>query len=76
MDSAGSVATNEPQNEWSLSESFNELSEETIDLHKEILLGLFLHCNEHELTSLAQKTRTTATPLGSFVQPQLQQYQT
>jgi len=75
MDCA-SVATNEQQKEWSLSESVNELSEETIDLHKEILLGLFLHCSEHELTSLAQKTGTTATPLGSFVQPQLQQYQT
>jgi hypothetical protein len=41
-----------------LSRNILLLSRETKELHKELLLGLFLHCSEQELAYLAQKTGT------------------
>jgi hypothetical protein len=55
----------EKETKWSLSRCIEMLPQETVDLHKELLFGLFLHCSNQELNYLAHKTGTM--PLKGLV---------
>lgn len=57
--SAWNQNENEDETKSSLSRNILHLSRETKELHKELLLGLFLHCSEQELAYLAQKSGTS-----------------